>query len=308
VVTRIRDYAARQTFVIPLAFRPSWVDFDPNDVLYKNVVFDKSNDELTREAENDPYMMSRLWATKRLGDRLKADPTCCIKALAKVLDGDSFYGVRVQAASSLGAGKSDQAKQTLLHAMRQPDSRVRAAAVSAMSNFLGDRTLIATLINSLRDDPSYAVQAAAAEELGRANNASAFGALRSKSATRLQPIVAAGVLDGLAETGKPEAGRILLAYAQAGRPERLRMRALSALPKFKEELLRSDPQAVAHTVGDALDDAADDAFLPVHEVAARLVGVFKLKQYRAAIERDAQDAVNLDDRNDAKHILRELDK
>jgi aminopeptidase N len=306
--TRIRDYAAKQTFVIPLAFRPSWVDFDPNDVLYKTVVFDKSNDELTQEAENDPYMMSRLWAAKQLGDRLKADPTCCIQALAKVLDGDSFYGVRIQAASSLGAGKSDQAKQALLDAMRQPDSRVRAAAVSALNNFLGDRTLIATLIKSLRDDPSYAVQAAAAEELGRSNDASAFSALRSKSAAKLQPIVAAGVLDGLAETGKPEAARILLAYAQAGKPERLRMRALSALPKFREELQRSEAQAVARTVGDALDDSLDDAFLPVHEVAAQLVGVFKLKQYRAAIERDAKDAVIIDDRNDAKHILRELGK
>jgi hypothetical protein len=107
--------------------------------------------------------------------------------------GDSFYAVRIQAAISLGAGRSGQAKQALLNAMSQPDSRVRAAAVSAMSNFLGDRALIDTLIRSLHEDPSYAVQAAAAaEELGRSGDDAAFNALRSESESKLQEIVAVG--------------------------------------------------------------------------------------------------------------------
>lgn len=304
VETRIRDHAAEQTFVIPLAFKPSWVDFDPNDILYKTVAFEKTNEELTREARNDPYMMSRLWAAKQLGDRLSADQACCVQALTEVLEGDSFYAVRMQAASSLGAGRSEQAKQALLDAMRQPDSRVRTAAVSAMSNFLGDRAVIATLIRTLRDDPSYAVQAAAAEELGRSGSERALGALRSKSAARLQQIVAIGVLDGLAETGTPQAARILLRYAQPGTPQRLREHALLDLPKLKGELQRADAQALARTVGDALDDP----YLPVHEVADQLVDAFGLKQFRAAIERDAKEAMFIDDRIDARRILRDLGK
>ena len=302
MATRIQDYAADQIFVIPVAFRPSWVDFDPRDIVYKTVVFDKANDELIREAENDPYMMSRLWATKQLGDRLRAAPTCCVQPLTQVLDRDSFYGVRMQAAASLGASRSEQAKQELLNAMRQPDSRVRAAAVSAMGNFLGDRALIEALIRTLRNDPSYAVQAAAAEELGRSGSESALSALRSKSAIRLQDIVATGVLDGLAATRSPQAAKILLGYAQPGTPQRIREHALAELPKLKEELQRSDAQALARTVGDALHDP----FLPVHEMAAQLVAVFKLKQFRAVIERDAKVAVIMDDRNDARRILRDL--
>lgn len=304
VETQIRDDEAAQTFVIPLAFRPSWVDFDPNDILYKTVVFDKMNEELIREARSDPYMMSRLWAAQQLGGRLKADQTCCVRALTEVLEGDSFYAVRIEAASSLGASRSDQARQALLNAMRQPDSRVRAAAVSAMSNFLGDRGVIATLIRTLREDPSYAVQAAAAEALGRSDSESARGALRSKSATRLQEIVAMGVLDGLAETGTAQAAKILLRYAQPGTPQRLREHALLDLPKLKVELQRSDTQALARTVGDALDDP----YLPVHEVADQLVDEFRLKQFRAAIERDAEEAMFIDDRLDAKRILRDLGK
>ena len=83
-------------------------------------------------------MMSRLWAAQQLGDKLKEDQSCCVPALNNVLDHDSFYAVRIQAAVSLGAGKSEEAKRALLRAMSQPDSRVRAAAVSAMDNFLGD--------------------------------------------------------------------------------------------------------------------------------------------------------------------------
>jgi aminopeptidase N len=304
VETRIRDHAADQTFVIPVAFHPSWVDFDPQDILYKTVVFDKTTDELAREAENDPYMMSRLWATQQLGDRLRRDDACCIQPLTEVLDGDSFYGVRIEAASSLGAGRSEQAKQALLSAMRQPDSRVRAAAVSALSNFLGDRALIETLIGTLRNDPSYAVQAAAAEELGRSGSASALDALRAKSATRLQDIVAMGVLDGLAASRSPRAAAILLDYAQPGTPQRVREHALSDLPQLKEELQRFNAQALVRTVGDALDDP----FLPVHELADQLVGVFRLKQFRPDIERDAKQAVIMDDRNDARRVLRELGK
>ncbi|HEX4269016.1 MAG TPA: M1 family aminopeptidase [Steroidobacteraceae bacterium] len=300
--TRIRDDGATRVFDIPLPFVPAWVDFDPDDILYKSVVFDKTDGELIKEAQHDPHMMSRLWAAQRLGDRLKENQGCCVRALQRVLDHDSFYAVRIQAAISLGAGRSGQAKQALLNAMSQADSRVRAAAVSAMSNFLGDRALIDTLIRTLHEDPSYAVQAAAAEELGRSGDDAAFNAIRSESESKLQEIVAVGILDALAESGKPQAAGILLRYAQPGTPERVREHALSDLPKLKDELQRFDAPALAGTVGDALDDP----YLPVHEVADHLVDVFKLAQFTAVIERDADQAVIVDDRNDARRILRDL--
>ena len=62
VETRVRDYSAEQEFTIPLPFAPSWVDFDPDDILYKAVVFDKTDTKLSSEALGDPHMMSRLWA------------------------------------------------------------------------------------------------------------------------------------------------------------------------------------------------------------------------------------------------------
>jgi hypothetical protein len=67
-------------------------------------------------------------------------------------------------------------------------------------------------------------------------------------------------------------------------------------------LQRFDAPALARTAGDALDDP----YLPVHEVADHLVDVFKLAQFAAVIERDADQAVIVDDRNDARSILRDL--
>lgn len=299
---RLWDDAADRTFVIPLAFEPLWVDFDPDDVLYKSVAFDETHDQLSRQVADDPHMMSRLWAARQLGERLRKDRSCCVRVLSRALESDPFYGVRIQAATSLGAGTSGEAQQALLHALRQPDSRVRAAAVSAMGNFLGDPALVATLIGALRHDPSYAVQAAAARELGRASGKPALDALRAKSAASLQEIVAEGVLDGLAETRSPLAAAILLRYAQPGVPQRLREHALLDLPELKATLESSAAQALARTVGDALGDP----FLPVHEAADHLVDVFRLRQFRAAIDEDAKTAVIVDDRNDARRILQDL--
>jgi aminopeptidase N len=302
--TRIQDDAAEQEFTIPLSFAPRWVDFDPDDVLYKTVVFDKTDDELSGEARRDPHMMSRLWAAQQLGVKLRQDQSCCVQALKDVLDGDSFYGVRLQAAASLGEGKSEQAKQALLDAMSQSDSRVRAAAVSALGNFLGDRAVVDILLKALRDDPSYAVQAAAAVQLGRSGDAHAFAALRSESKSNLQEIVAVGILDAMAASQNPQAARVLLDYAQPGTPQRVREHALSDLPSLKSQLQRLDGRALVRTVGDALSDP----YLPVHEAGAHLVDVFKLTQFAPVIERDARQAVIMDDRNDARHTLRDLEK
>jgi aminopeptidase N len=302
VETRVRDYVAEQEFTIPLPFAPSWVDFDPDDIIYKTVVFEKTDDELSSEAQGDPHMMSRLWAVQQLGDKLRTDQSCCVPALNNILQRDSFYAVRIQAAVSLGAGKSERAKQALLRAMSQPDSRVRAAAVSATDNFLGDRALIDTLIKALHDDPSYAVQAAAAVQLGRSGDASAFNALRSESESELQEIVAMGILDALAESKNPQAAEILLRHAKPGTPERVREHALADLPKLKGALQRFDARALASSVGDALNDR----YLPVHEVAVHLVDVFRLTQFTPVIALDARRAVIMDDRNDARHILKDL--
>jgi hypothetical protein len=106
----------------------------------------------------------------------------------------------------------------------------------------------------------------------------------------------------LAESRKPQGAGILLRYARAGTPERVREHALADLPELKGALQRFDAQPLASTVGEALGDP----YLPVHEVADHLVDVFRLRQFTAAIELDEKQAAIMDDRNDARHILKDL--
>jgi aminopeptidase N len=301
---QVRDSAANQEFDIPLAFAPKWVDFDPNGIIYKTIVFAKTNEELSAQAQNDPYMMSRLWATKQLGERSKTNNDCCMQALTNVLNSDAFYGVRIEAASSIGQSKSDRAKATLLSALNQSNSQVRAATIAAMSNFLSDQAVVDALVKAVRDDSSYAVQAAAAGQLGHSGSPNALEVLRSKLAAVKDRHVTVGVLNGLAAMKSPQAAHIILSYAQPGTPKRVRAAALSNLSALKDELDPADAHALSDTVGAALDDS----FLQIHEAAVHLVDVFRLEQFRPAIEQDARNAVIIDDRVDATRVLEHLDK
>lgn len=300
--TRVRDDLVDQEFVVPLGFHPLWVDFDPDDILYKQVAFDKTTDQLIRQAQDDPHMMSRLWAAKELGKRLGSDQGRRVQALATVMNDDPFYGVRIAAASSLGRSGSKQAEQALLSAMNQPNSQVRAAAIAAMGNFLGDPKVINVLTKAMHNDPSYAVEAAAAEQLGRSGGEEPFDALRSELASAPSTYVTVGVLNGMAFSKRREAASIVLSYAQPGRPQRVRLTALSDLPMLKRQLERSGQVALGETVGAALSDP----FLPVHELGDHLVDVFRLEQFKPVIEHDASNAVMIDDRAQAKRILDHL--
>ena len=170
---QVRNNLQQQEFELPLDFEPRWVDFDPDDFIDKTVQFDKPLDALIAEAEKDPSMMSRLWAVQQLGAptlefgaKTLANNDARVEALAQVLGSDGFYAVRAAAATSLGSIGTDRAKAALLSALRQPDSRVRTAAAEALASLATDQAVYGALVNTLHNDASYAVEAAAAKGFG----------------------------------------------------------------------------------------------------------------------------------------------
>ena len=62
----------------------------------------------------------------------------------------------------------------------------------------------------------------------------------------------------------------------------------------------------AHALSKTVESALDESYLLLHRVAEHLVDVFRLKQFRSAIERDAKSAVIMDDREEANQILEHL--
>ena len=301
--SQIRDHLQRQEFDIPLDFAPQWVDFDPDDRVDKTVQFDQPLVALIAAAERDQSMMARLWAVEQLGKDKGASANSGVAALAHVLGNDAFYGVRAAAAAGLGNVGNAAAKGALLTALRQPDSRVRAAVVTALGNFSSDRMVYDALVNALHNDASYAVQAAAATGLGRSGVAQAFDTLQTVAATASEVHLMAATLDALVATKDSRAAAILLAQARAGVPEQIRLSALGGLAQLKAVVEHDHAQELVEVVRAALHDS----FLPVRQAGERLAGVFNLVQFAADIQTDA-DAPLIMQRDLARQILTQLQR
>jgi aminopeptidase N len=298
---RVRDDLQQQEFDISLDFEPQWVDLDPDDVIDKTVDFAKPVSVLAVQAEKDPSMMSRLWATQQLGNEKSSDADASVAALARVLADDKFYAVRTAAAASLGNLRTDQAKSALLAALRQPDSRIREAVVEALGNFSHDSTVYNTLVAELHSDQSYAAEAAAAQAIGSSGSADAFDVLQTEAASKPEVHVMQATLAGLAETKDPRALSILLTQARPGVEERIRMSALGALPAFKDAIERDHAQELSDLVRAALQDP----YVLVRMSGERLAGAFDLAQFRGDIQADA-DAPLVFQRELARKVLEHL--
>jgi len=299
---QVRDKLQRQEFEIPIDFEPQWVDFDPDDFIDKTVEFDKPVAALLAEAEKDPSMMSRLWAVQQLGGTTLANPDVRVDALTHVLATDGFYGVRAAAATSLGGIGTDKAKTGLLSALQQPNSQVRTAVVRALGKFATDPVVYSALVNTLHDDASYAAEAAAASAIGRSGLPQAFEVLQAEAATKPEVHVMQATLGGLAVSKEPKAAAILLAQAQPGVPERIRLSALSGLPRLKE-IIEHDH---AHDLVEVVRAALHDSYLPLRETAWDVVGAFHLVQFQSDIQTEAQNAPMVQDREAAQKTLEQL--
>jgi aminopeptidase N len=301
---QIRDNLLQQDFEIPLDFEPQWVDFDPDGFIDKTVEFRKSGDALIAEAEKDPSMMSRLWASEQLGTKTQADSSPIVAALAHVLANDPFYAVRAAASASLGSIGTAEAKSVLLSALQQPDSRVRTAVVQALGHFSADHAVYAELVDILHNDASYASEAAAAEEIGRSGMPGAFDVLQSEAAKSPEIHVMRATLNGLATTRDARAAAILLDLARPGVPERVRLSALAGLEGLKDAVARDHAQDLAEIVRAALHDP----FLPVRETGVELAGVFTLTQFQEDIRAETQSAPMAEDREAAQRVLEQLER
>lgn len=301
-VMQVQDNAQKQDFDIPLDFEPEWVDFDPDGIIDKYVQFDKPLNALIAEAEKDPSMMSRVWATNRLGEKKGADTPASIEALGRVLETDGFYAVRAAAATGLGNIGGDRAESVLLSAL-QPDSRVRTAVVRALGHFSRDARAFAALSTLARTDSSYAVEAAAAEALGKSGMPQAFDNLQTVAATKPEVHVMRATLLALAATRDPRAAAILLEQSRPGVAERIRLTALHALAStsIKESVQRAHAEELEGVVGAALCDP----FLPTRRAGEELVGDFALTQFRGAVQRSEENGSPILECDEAQTVLKQ---
>jgi len=300
----VRDHLAEQEFTLPLDFEPTIVDFDPNDYVDKTVKFDKSAQELIAQATGDPAVMSRLWAAHQLRD--KDGSPDVIAALRQVGLHDSFAPVRAEAADSLGEIGTPVALNALLEILHDSDNDVRAAVVGALQHFTKNREVYAAPLERLHNDGSYKVQAAAAETLGHLEMPQAFAPLQEASQLEVTPAnsvhyIVTAALGGLGAMKDPRAVPIILAHAQPGVPERVRIPALFELLELKDQLNGHESE-----VETTLRAAMDDSFPFTRDAGMRVAAGLRLKTFESRIAGFAASLPTAGERDGATQALREM--
>ena len=172
----IQVHAKEADFYFPFDSAPGGVRFDPDYTLLGVIRFDPSREMCRAQLADKSDMMGRLLAVDRLA---KDRDHGAIALLKEALNQDSFHGVRLAAASALTEMHTDEALETLLASVTQPDPRVRQRVVAAIAGFYRE-----TACTSLRD------------VLAREKN----------------PLIVGEALRGLAPYAKPETKETLVRF------------------------------------------------------------------------------------------------
>jgi len=279
---------ARHVFHITLPARPKWVAFDPANTIPKTVELKLDVDQLAAQLKADDDVMGRVYAVQALGK--KGGPEA-FEALRDALISDKFWGVQAEAAEALAKMHTPDALKALIDARRVKHPKARRAVARALGAWREERAAKA-LQSLLKRDPSYFVEAAAAESLGRTRTPGAFGALgQALKKASWQEVIRAGVMRGMVESDPVKALPILEEWSAPGRPEPARLTALALLGRAARE---SDKEPAKKRTRLALEKVVHDGFFM--DRLAALGGLSQLRDRASVATLDALKDAALDGR------------
>jgi aminopeptidase N len=242
-----------QSFTFKAETAPVLVSFDSGDMLIKELIFDKTTDELLYQLKNDTEALGRVWALGELKKRLSAGETSAadksriVAAFNVAATSDTLWGVRRDAVEILRGNA--EARSALQAATKDKSSLVRASAIRSLAA-LNDATLAPVYLAALQD-PSYGVVRAATRALAATQDPQAYDALARLVATdSWRDNLRAAGLAGLSILGDKRSLEEAVRYAARGNPTGLRVSALSLLGRVG----KADPRAFP-LVADAAKDA-----------------------------------------------------
>ncbi len=303
-----------QTFSLPVDSKPLLVNFDYKGTLIKELVFEKTIDDLAYQAVQDDDVLGRIWAVGQLANRFSLNTTLdrdkdrIASELSAAVKRDKFWGTRVEAAAALADMKRPAARDALVAATRDADARVRARAVTSLARSQ-DKSL-ASLYQSLLNDRSYAVIKAAALALGETREGVAYGALAGLLQSRSwRDNIRASALSGLKELKDKRSLEAAFKYAEKGNAGQVRAAALRLLgvigadnPKafdFVAQIARrafaSGDNNLATAAGEALVGLGDSRGLAIFEQIAQDPSMTeglrtRLAEYRESLRKSAAGA------------------
>jgi aminopeptidase N len=233
----VRIHEREQTFYFPIPEKPKFISFDVGNHYLKTVTLEYPIAELKAQLQQDPDVLSRIYAAIALAKKGGLD---AVKALTAALTDDSFWGVRVEVAGQLASIKLDQAFEGLLNGLADGDARVRKATVQAIAKLKTAASYQALKSIAEQGDASYYVEAAAISGIGRIIGSAHDQAREGEVIQLFQSVLAeragwnetvrSGAIAGLSQLKTSEAAlQLILENTVAGIPQALRLSAIRAL-------------------------------------------------------------------------------
>lgn len=224
------------TFYFNLEKKPDFVRFDPDYAVLASISFKKSQDMLLTQLENDPTPIGKILAITTLA---KKASFAGVEAIGNVLKAEEvFWGVRVEAALSLGKIGGKQTEEILIDALEVQHPKVRRAVVNALANF-PEREPVQLAIKEkiAAGDESYYVEGALLATYGKLKADNAIdvitGALSKPTFNDFSYIQA---IAGIAAQSTEAALDKIIKLAQYGQPELARISAVTQIGKLGKYL------------------------------------------------------------------------
>ncbi len=267
----VQLHAQRDTFVLPVSGRPSFVVVDPDGDLLAQIELKVPSDMLRAQLANGANARSRWLAASALARR---DEPKSVAALAAALArDDEFWGVRAEAAEALGEIRGDRAFTALREAASADHPKVRRAVARALGRF---RTGAA--VDVLRPlafkDQSWLVASEAARSLGATRQVSTFDSLvELLDRPSWADVVRSGAADGLASLRDERAIPHLTVRTAYGHESPGRRACLYALARLD----------TSRKTRELLEERLDDVDVFVRSTAVRGLEVIGDVKARAAL-------------------------
>ena len=233
-----------QTLTFAVDSDPLLVNFDYGGTIIKELIFDKTLDQLTYQLAHDDDPLGRLFALNALATRARTasddEKRTIVAAVAKTVKEDKFWGVRSDAATSLSATPDANGREALISATKDPKAAVRVRAIQSLAA-TKDTSLASVYLQSLNDQ-SYSVFRAAATALGATKNAGAYDALvKFIDAPSWHDTVRGSALLGLSLVGDARAYDLGIKYSAIGNPPSVRAAAITIIGTTGKNDPRSYP-------------------------------------------------------------------
>jgi len=230
--------------------KPDLVLFDPGNNILKSVQYKKNKKEYLFQLVHAEKGIDRINALDNL-TRYYKDDNDVQKAIANCMLNDKFRTVRSTAARFLGEKHPEWAKKQLLSATKDPDSRVRSAAVSALSSYK-DSNLIPFLNKIFSNDSSLYVKSSAIRALVKIDSSNAVNVIKkSLSMESYNDRLRIGAIRAYATINCPELINEILKYGSADYSFRTRFAVLDAVSKYSD----THPEVVNYLISNLNDSS-----------------------------------------------------